>query len=254
MPTGLIRILDRDLKAAGIPKRDERGRTIDVHAMRHTFGTLLSKGGVAPRTAQAAMRHSSINLTMNTYTDPKLLDVQGAMESLPALPLGAEQQNTTEYLTATGTDDSSPSQFAPAFAPDTGYRGQTVSSGGTFDVDTTGESVLPSVALTADADNGKDPLTTPVNESLEWAMRDSNPRHPRCKRASGQSEVAEDKELTQSPSPVCTSVCTSNSKSDHICPSDDESDDPLEAIVAAVSQLPPEQLARLVERLVPQPE
>ena len=56
--------------------------------MRHTFGTLLSKGGVTPRTAQAAMRHSKIDLTMNVYTDPKLLDVAGAMDALPALPLG----------------------------------------------------------------------------------------------------------------------------------------------------------------------
>ena len=78
VPAKLVRILDRDLKAAGIPKRDERGRTVDVHAMRHTFGTLLSKGGVTPRTAQAAMRHSTIDLTMNVYTDPKLLDVAGA--------------------------------------------------------------------------------------------------------------------------------------------------------------------------------
>ena len=61
-------ILDRDLKLAGIPKRDDRGRTVDVHALRHTFGTHLSKGGVAPRTAQAALRHSSIDLTMNAYT------------------------------------------------------------------------------------------------------------------------------------------------------------------------------------------
>ena len=86
MPAGLVRILDRDLLLAGILKRDERGRTIDVHAMRHTFGTLLSKGGVMPRTAQAAMRHSTINLTMNSYTDPRLLDVAGAMESLLSLP------------------------------------------------------------------------------------------------------------------------------------------------------------------------
>jgi hypothetical protein len=39
VPTGLVRILDRDLAAAGIPKKDERGRTVDVHAMRHSFGT-----------------------------------------------------------------------------------------------------------------------------------------------------------------------------------------------------------------------
>ena len=87
VPTALVKILNRDLKLAGIPKTDSRGWTIDVHAMRHTFGTLLSKGNVAPRTAQAAMRHSSIDLTMNVYTDPKLLDVTGALDVLPELPL-----------------------------------------------------------------------------------------------------------------------------------------------------------------------
>ena len=45
VPRDLVRILDRDLAAAGIPKRDDRGRTLDVHALRHSFGTLLSVGG-----------------------------------------------------------------------------------------------------------------------------------------------------------------------------------------------------------------
>ena len=31
----------------------------------------------------AAMRHSRIELTMNYYTDPVLLDVAGAMRALP---------------------------------------------------------------------------------------------------------------------------------------------------------------------------
>ncbi len=53
------------LRLAG--HRDRQGR--------RTGGTLLSKRGVAPRTAQAAMRHSTIDLTMNVYTDPKLLDL-----------------------------------------------------------------------------------------------------------------------------------------------------------------------------------
>lgn len=81
----MIKIFDRTLAAAGIPKEDERGRTVDIHALRHTFGTHLSENGVAPRTAQAALRHSSIDLTMNLYTDPELLDVAGAMEALPRL-------------------------------------------------------------------------------------------------------------------------------------------------------------------------
>ncbi|MGE5610351.1 MAG: tyrosine-type recombinase/integrase [Bacillota bacterium] len=124
VPTGLIRIFDRDLVAAGIAqlvkdpktgkvrivKQDDRGRTIDVHALRTTFGTHLSKGGVAPRTAQAAMRHSDIKLTMGVYTDPKLLDVRGALNVLPALPLDGSDP-TTQSVTMTGTD-SAPVQNA----------------------------------------------------------------------------------------------------------------------------------------------
>ena len=74
----------RDLAAAGIDKHDDRGRSLDVHALRHTFGTHLSKAGVPPRVAQAAMRHSSLHLTMNIYTDPTLLDVAGAINALPS--------------------------------------------------------------------------------------------------------------------------------------------------------------------------
>ncbi|OQA03102.1 MAG: site-specific tyrosine recombinase XerC [Planctomycetes bacterium ADurb.Bin401] len=83
MPDSMVGIFDRDIAAAGIAKEDERGRTLDVHALRHTFGTHLSKAGVAPRVAQAAMRHSSIHLTMTVYTDPSLLDVAGAINALP---------------------------------------------------------------------------------------------------------------------------------------------------------------------------
>ncbi len=101
VPDGLIRIFDRDLVFAGLArvekrggkevvvKTDERGRTIDVHALRHTFGTHLSKAGFPLRTAQAGMRHSDPSLTANVYTDPKLLDLAGSMASLPDLPLGA---------------------------------------------------------------------------------------------------------------------------------------------------------------------
>ena len=110
IPAGLVYILDRDLQAAGIPKRDERGRTIDAHALRHSFGTFLSTGGVTPRTAQAAMRHSKIDLTMSVYTNPKLLDMHGAMNALPPLDLNASPSSERNTIRATGTDD------APEFA------------------------------------------------------------------------------------------------------------------------------------------
>ena len=90
IPSGLTRILDRDLAAAGIPKRDERNRVVDVHAFRVTFGTHLCAASVPLRTAQAAMRHSKPELTANIYTDPKLLDVAGAIAALPALTLSTQ--------------------------------------------------------------------------------------------------------------------------------------------------------------------
>ena len=117
VPAVLVRIFNRDLERAGIPKRDDRGRTLDVHALRTTFGTLLSKGGVPLRTAQAAMRHSDPKLTANVYTDPRLLDVHGALDALPSLPLDAGSGADREAQEATGTDTYAPSRFAPGFAP-----------------------------------------------------------------------------------------------------------------------------------------
>jgi integrase len=96
VPSGLARILDRDLVAAGIPKR----RVLDVHALRVTFGTHLCAAGVPLRTAQAAMRHSKPELTANIYTDPKLLDVVGAINALPPLVVPADAK---ELDVAVGT-------------------------------------------------------------------------------------------------------------------------------------------------------
>jgi integrase len=128
VPAALVKILDRDLAAAGIPKRDDRGRTVDVHALRHTFASHLVAAGVAPRTAQAALRHSSLELTMQHYVDPQLLDVAGAIDSLPALPTA---DSTRETVRATGTD--SVRAVAPDVALTTGQARQTLSFSGNLD-------------------------------------------------------------------------------------------------------------------------
>ncbi|MFW6061796.1 MAG: tyrosine-type recombinase/integrase [Planctomycetota bacterium] len=85
VPDHLVRILDRDLAAAGIDKTDAHGRTVDVHSLRHTFATMLSQAGVLPRMAQELMRHSDIRLTMSTYTHLSLIDTAGAVEALPGV-------------------------------------------------------------------------------------------------------------------------------------------------------------------------
>jgi integrase len=162
VPKGLVRILDRDLRLAGIPKVDERGRTVDVHALRHTFGTLLSAAGVAPRTAQAAMRHSTIDLTMNVYTDPKLLDVAGAMEALPALPLNT---SPLQQARATGTNDQPVSPLAPTLAP---TFGKTCMLGSILDkvaCESTRGRRSAGGSASACVVKRKDPLTTLVNGS-----------------------------------------------------------------------------------------
>ncbi len=100
MPTEIIRVFDRDLAAASIPKRDERDWVVDLNALGHTFGTHLPRAGVTPRVAMAAMRHSSIELTMNVYSDPALLDVAGAVEALPAFGAGDEQPSLPRAATA----------------------------------------------------------------------------------------------------------------------------------------------------------
>lgn len=79
VPARLVRILPRDFRDAGTPKKDDRGRVLDVHA---------------PRTAQAAMRHSDTKLTMGVYTDPRFLEVRNAIDRLPAFaPAGNVAEN-----------------------------------------------------------------------------------------------------------------------------------------------------------------
>ncbi len=90
-----------------------------------TFGTLLGKGGVPLRTTQTAMRHSDPKLTANVYTDPKLLDVHGALDALPSLPLGEGPTVERERARATGTDAHGPCAVAPLVALNRGNERQT---------------------------------------------------------------------------------------------------------------------------------
>ena len=167
VPAGLIRIFDRDLEAAGIPKRDERGRTLDVHALRTTFGTLLSKGGVPLRTAQAAMRHSDPKLTANVYTDPKLLDVHGALDALPKLSGERPTDSGSEAVRATGTDPASRPFVAPLVALDRGNERTTGANAGNPCTDE--PQTLPIGSLDANPllASEKGPLTSPVSDPFE---------------------------------------------------------------------------------------
>jgi integrase len=203
VPDKLVRILDRDLVAAGIPKRDERGRTVDVHAMRGTFASHLAAAGVSPVTLKTLMRHARIETTLKHYADPALLDVAGAVEMLPAVSLPA---------LATGTDS-----VAPNVAPTVGRARQNVALSGTpapgrrrrlppvLPPKNTGDTGFSSMG-----DIGLEPMTPSLSSDGTVVLS------------------AENKALTARPAERCTARCTEN----------DERRDELARVVALIARLP----------------
>jgi len=62
-----------------------------------------SKGALQRFFRQSLDRHAALSyldLTMNVYTDPSLLDVAGALEALPELGLDHDQQTERDAGTA----------------------------------------------------------------------------------------------------------------------------------------------------------
>lgn len=75
-------LLDPDLKAAGIPREDEAGRTRTFHSLRHTFATNIDKAGRGAETTRLALRHSDLRVTQRyMHSDDESL--RQAVESLP---------------------------------------------------------------------------------------------------------------------------------------------------------------------------
>ncbi len=104
--TNLARMLRADLKAAGIAHRDEAGRTVDFHALRHTYISLMARAGVPPKVLMDLARHSDINLTMAYYSHTLVSDRAKALKALPDL---TGKPATGQRKAATGTDDVTPS-------------------------------------------------------------------------------------------------------------------------------------------------
>lgn len=104
-----------DLEAAGIPYvvQGPAGPLFaDFHSLRHSYITLLDRGGVSLRTAQALARHSTPVLTAR-YSHPRLNDMAEGAAKLPAfLP----PRSGPESVRATGTDGRAnlPPKLPPA--------------------------------------------------------------------------------------------------------------------------------------------
>ncbi len=98
IPAQFLRTFNDDIEAAGIPKIDAAGRVMDVHALRHTFGTRLVAAGVDIKSVQKLMRHSTPLLTLGIYVHSDKARLAQAIATLPRLPVAATplQTNATQ--------------------------------------------------------------------------------------------------------------------------------------------------------------
>ena len=87
VPERMVPTMKRDLLRAGIPFKDDRGRYADFHALRKSAGTMLGLAGVPTRIRQLFMRHSDVRLTLQTYDDADLYDLEQAVQAMERLGL-----------------------------------------------------------------------------------------------------------------------------------------------------------------------
>jgi integrase len=78
----LARVFRRTLKTAGIERVDDRGFVLDLHSLRHTYGTRLSRWQVGLTQAQKLMGHSDPKLTAKVYTHLEVQDLRATMDEV----------------------------------------------------------------------------------------------------------------------------------------------------------------------------
>jgi len=169
VPDSLDKVLTRDLAAAGIVKRDAAGRCLDIHALRHTYGTLLNAAGADVKTVQSLMRHATPAMTFDVYVHSDKAREARALEALPdmtpaipiqkreALAAGAEANRTLVGLLVGADALSSENRSIPA---------------------------LSSAPAAASANQQKAPESAakPHDSGAEgwWSLKELNLRPPQC--------------------------------------------------------------------------
>ena len=106
---------------------------------------------------------------MNVYTDPRLLDVAGALDALPSLPLDVEVEAETMpiAMSATGTDGRrlhrQAAELAPMLAPNLDKPCRSQSNVVKMTAGRRVPGVDGEIDVSVSPDKSKGPLTTPVN-------------------------------------------------------------------------------------------
>ena len=80
--SSFLKVFNKDLEYAGIDKEDDIGRVVHLHALRHSFSSLLARQGVNPHVLQSLARHSPQQTTNSIYTHILRGDDVSAIESL----------------------------------------------------------------------------------------------------------------------------------------------------------------------------
>lgn len=93
-----------DLEQVGISYRDEERRFRDLHSLRASNITRLTRSGI-PAEAKALALHSTITLAMDTYTHLGVNDTRTALDRRSSHQHLCDEP---ERLQATGTIDSTP--------------------------------------------------------------------------------------------------------------------------------------------------
>lgn len=136
-----------DLKAAGIDRYDSQGRKVDLHALRHTFVTMVnSRSDLPERARMQVSRHKSARLTNHVYNDPTQLPVFRVVDALPDYLGNQASQIASQELVSSGRE-----------VAQVGTDGSVVSA----------EKAVP---------DATEPVTLCRTEAGAWRRRESNPR------------------------------------------------------------------------------
>ncbi len=101
LPYKPLKSFYKTLTAAGIERVDATGKVVDLHAIRHTYGTHLVQAGVDIKTVQKLMRHSKAETTLAFYIHSDARRRQEAIARLPdfsAVESAAKEATTGERI------------------------------------------------------------------------------------------------------------------------------------------------------------
>jgi integrase/recombinase XerD len=118
------RMIQRDLKAAGVPYQDASGRFADFHALRHTYISALAMSAAPVKVIQSLARHSTPTLTLGTYAHVGVLDQTAALGALPGLTPAAR---TEVQIPAAASSD--PMTCVDMSDPESAAHGQRAADG-----------------------------------------------------------------------------------------------------------------------------